>query len=116
MHEKFGCAAHRSSKATSRWLIGIDQVSLIVLQQFVLYDLCIQPLWYVLCSNRTILPLFHLTIYTRNYSRDGRHFSIDLLNLALTRWFMKASLPEVNQLTGKCFQMVRFVSKTFFSN
>ena len=24
---------------------------------------------------------------------------------------MKASLPKVNQLTGKCFQMVRIVTK-----
>ena len=27
---------------------------------------------------------------------------------------MKASLPEVNQLTGKCFQMVRIVTKNNF--
>ena len=32
----------------------------------------------------------------------------------LARSFMKASLPEVNQLTGKCSQMVRIVTKNNF--
>ena len=50
----------------------------------------------------------------RNYCRNGRHFLIVSLHLVLTRWFMKASLPEVNQLTRKCFQMVRIVTKNNF--
>ena len=51
----------------------------------------------------------------RNYRRDGRQFLIVSPHFALTRWFMKASLPEVSQRTGKCFQMVCIVTKNNFS-
>ena len=68
----------------------------------------IQPLWfyiYVFCSNRTILLFFHV----RNCNDDGRHFFKFVDSASL--WFMKASLPEVKQLTGKCFRIVRIVTK-----
>ena len=135
MSEKFKWIGHRSSKATSNflkrssqeirgWLIRICQVGWIVqppfyrfitLQQFAhSKNLCIQPLWfyiYVLYSNRTILPSFS---HAKLPPRWSAFFLMCWFRLAFTHWSMKASLPEVNRSTGKCFHMVGIVTKNRF--
>ena len=48
---------------------------------------------------------FHFpTYYTLSRAITG-------LPLALARWIVKVSLPEVNQFTGNCFRVVRIVLK-----
>ena len=135
MSEKFEWAGHRSSKATSNfkrrssqeirgWLIGICQVSWIVqppfyrfttLQQFVHRKKSMYPAAVVLYVS-SLFKQDHFTFFftCEITAAMVAIFLMCWFRLAFTHWSMKASLPEVNRSTGKCFHMVRIVTKNRF--